>query len=239
MIPVYDHGPTLAGVLDAVGKHDLPCIVIDDGSAAVSAGVMDALALSRASVELLRLPENCGKGIAVQHGLVRAGERGFSHALLIDADGQHEGGDVGRFLEAARRAPGALILGHPVFDGSAPRARRWGRKISCFWAWVETLSFSIGDPLCGFRCVPLAPALGLIARRRLAARMDFDPELAVRMVWDGVPIVNLPTRVRYPVDGLSHFDGVHDNLRLTRLNAQLFFGMLRRLPRLARRRPAP
>jgi predicted LPLAT superfamily acyltransferase len=239
VVPVYDHGDTVAGVLDALAKHDLPCIVIDDGSHPKTAAILDTLAHERADVELLRLQSNQGKGMAVRLGLERAGARGFSHALLIDADGQHAGEDVGRFLEASRQRPDALVLGKPVFDASAPRSRRYGRWISNFWAWLETLSFAIGDPLCGYRCVPLAPTLALLARRRVGARMDFDPELAVRLVWDGVPVVNLATQVRYPPGGLSHFDPVRDNLRLAWLNARLFFGMLARAPRWARARLRP
>jgi hypothetical protein len=60
----------------------------------------------------------------------------------------------------------------------------------------------------------------------------------VRLFWEGVPIVNLPTPITYRADNVSHFHLWRDNLRISRMHACLFFGMLRRLPRLLRRRRA-
>jgi hypothetical protein len=127
-----------------------------------------------------------------------------------------------------------------VFDATAPRSRLIGRQLSRFWVHVETLSRQISDPLCGFRCLPLDPTVALLARHPLGDRMDFDPEIAVRLVWEGLDVVNVPTRVRYFADGVSHFQLLHDNVRISWAHTRLVFGMLRRLRRLlARRRSRP
>ncbi len=147
-------------------------------------------------------------------GLAAAREFGFTHALQVDADGQHDLADVPRFLAASREAPDALILGCPVFDASAPGVRRRGRKVSIFWTTLETGGRVIADPLCGFRVYPVEAALRAGAK---GERMEFDPEIAVRMVWDGSRVVNLPTRVRYlsPEEGgVSHFRMFRDNVRI-------------------------
>lgn len=104
--------------------------------------------------------------------------------------------------------------------------------------WIATLSRDVRDPLCGFRCVPLAPALQLANQVSMGRRMDFEPEIAVRLVWMGVPVVNLPTRVCYLQGGLSHFDVVWDDLRLAWLYVRIAIGMLVRAPELLRRRAA-
>jgi hypothetical protein len=122
-----------------------------------------------------------------------------------------------------------MVLGTPIFDDSAPVSRVYGRKISRVIVWAETRSRVINDPLCGFRCLPLEPTVRLIRHVRLGSRMEFDPALLVRLVWEGVPVVNLPTQVRYFPGGLSHFDFVRDNIRIAwaylRLAGHLLLGL--------------
>jgi hypothetical protein len=69
--------------------------------------------------------------------------------------------------------------------------------------------------------------------------MEFDIEIAVRLVWAGVPIINVPTRVRYlpaAVGGVSHFRPVGDNVAITLMHIRLVLGSLRwRVIRLWRR----
>jgi hypothetical protein len=72
----------------------------------------------------------------------------------------------------------------------------------------------------------------LLKSVQLGQRMDFDIEVAVRLYWQGVDIVNIDTEVQYPLDGISHFQMLQDNLLISKKHAQLFFGMLWRLPRL-------
>jgi glycosyltransferase involved in cell wall biosynthesis len=230
LIPIYNHRDTIANVLDQVSHCQLPCIIVDDGSDQATRHVLAAQTTQRPWVQVLHRPRNGGKGAAVQTGMLRAHARGYSHALQIDADGQHDTRDIPRFLAEAEAYPEALVLGKPVFGADAPTSRRLGRKISQFWVWIETLSLAIGDPLCGFRVYPVAPAVACIQHKRLGSRMDFDPEIAVRLYWSGVPIRNVATTVVYPQDGNSHFQPVRDNVLLSWLHIRLFFGMLCRVP---------
>lgn len=236
LIPIYNHKDTIRDVLRSLAYLNLPCLVVDDGSDAETRTVLDQIARELPWVEIQHLSVNAGRGAALRHGYKAAAQRGFSHAVQLDADGQHEPADVGKFLEAARRAPKALVLGEPVFDETAPKSRVYGRRLSQLIVWAETLSFSIRDPLCGFRCVPLEPMVGLMLRNGLGDRMEFDPVIVVRLAWEGIPVINVSTRVRYFRDGLSHFDLIWDNVRLARAYIKLFFGMLLRLPILLSRR---
>jgi glycosyltransferase involved in cell wall biosynthesis len=238
LVPVYNHGGPLAAVLDSLEDVRLPCIIVDDGSDGPTRAAIDAVAAARPWVTVERFPRNRGRGAALRHGYATAARLGFSHVVQVDADGQHCAEDVPRMLDMARAHPAALVLGQPLFDGSAPRARRYGRQLSRFWVSVETLSRAVGDPLCGFRGVPVDPALRLLARGALGDRMDFDPELAVRWVWQGWPIVHVPTRVVYPAGGRSNFRMVDDNVRISLMHARLTLGMLVRAPRLVRRERA-
>jgi len=168
-------------------------------------------------------------------GARRAAESGYSHVLQIDADGQHRAADIPRFLSEAAARPEALIIGCPEYDGSAPALRLWARSLTRLWVSINTLSRRIHDSMCGFRVYPLAPLLQLDRRRALGARMDFDIEVAVRLYWAGIEIVNLPTPVVYPRDSVSHFRAWSDTLLISQAHATLFFGMLLRLPNLLAR----
>ena len=237
VIPVFDHERAIGPLLARLRPHGVPCLLVDDGSGAECAAVLRArVAAEPQWLSLLRLDSNQGKGAAVMAGLREAGRRGHSHVLQLDADGQHEAADVPAFLAMARAEPGAVINGRPVYDASVPRGRLYGRYATHVWVWINTLSFDIADSMCGFRVYPLAPTLALIEGAHVGRRMDFDTEIIVRLHWTGVPVRNRPTRVTYPEDGVSHFDLWRDNLRISAMHARLFFGMLRRLPRLLARK---
>jgi glycosyltransferase involved in cell wall biosynthesis len=236
LITIYNHGDTIGAVLEALEPLDLRCLIVDDGSDEATQKILDRLDSACPWVRLERHSRNGGRGAALKTGYRLAVRLGYTHVLQIDADGQHPTGDVPVVLDAARRRPDALVLGFPVFGENAPRLRRFGHWISRFWVWIETCSFAIRDPLCGLRCMPLAPTVRVIERLRCGDHMDFDPEIAVRLVWEGVPVVNVPTRVRYPPGGISHFRLFRDNVRISWLHTRLFLGMLPRAPRLFARR---
>jgi glycosyltransferase involved in cell wall biosynthesis len=237
LIPVYDHQLAIGAVVAAVLAHGVPCLLVDDGSSASCAQVLDALvAAAPDQITLIRLPSNQGKGAAVLAGVAHAAKAGYTHALQIDADGQHCAADIPQFLTLAARHPDAVIAGYPVFDESVPAMRLYGRYLTHVWVWINTLSLRIKDSMCGFRVYPLDSVMALMARRTIGTRMDFDIEILVRLHWDGVDIINLPTRVTYPSDGVSHFRAWQDNMLITRMHTELFFGMLLRLPRLLARK---
>lgn len=233
VIPVYNHGDTIGAVVRVVVKQGLHCFLVDDGSDVSCARALDKLAQAHpGSLSLLRLPHNQGKGGAVMAGLREARRQDYTHAVQIDADGQHDAVDIQRFLASSRQQPEAVICGCPVYDESVPKSRLYGRYATHVWVWINTLSFSIRDSMCGFRVYPLLSALALIDTVDMGRRMDFDTEMLVRLHWRGVHIVNLPTRVTYPKNGISHFRMWRDNMAISRMHALLFLGMLYRLPML-------
>jgi glycosyltransferase involved in cell wall biosynthesis len=228
VIPTYDNEATVAAVVASVRRSVPDVIVVDDGSHAPARAVAESLAEHRLADVVFR-GVNGGKGAAVSTGLEAAYERGFTHALQIDADGQHDVNDIARMLDASRANEAAFVMGQPIFDATAPRSRLWGRRVSVFFARVETWSRRVGDPLCGFRVYPVKEALEAGARGRA---MDFDPEIAVRLAWAGVPIVHVPTRVRYIAreqGGVSHYRGFADTWRISLMHARLCFTAFGRL----------
>lgn len=229
IIPVYQHARFLAPLLDRIALLALPCVLVNDGGSAEETALLQQLAL-RPHVWLQEQFPNQGKGAAMLTGFRYAHQQGFTHAVQIDADGQHSVADIPRLLAAAYAAPRALITGIPKYDESVPKHRLYARYITHFWVWVETLSFTIRDSMCGFRVYPLADTLAVAAQTRFGRRMDFDTEMAVRLYWRGVPVISIATPVTYPEDGLSNFRPLRDNLLISWMHTRLVCGMLLRLP---------
>ncbi|MCK9816563.1 glycosyltransferase family 2 protein [Pseudomonas sp. MAFF 302046] len=235
VIPVYNHEGAVPAVVEALLASQLPCVLVDDASSPACARVLEQLA-QRDQVFLVKLGVNQGKGGAVMAGLRHASRLGFSHALQVDADGQHDLRDVDNFVASSRAHPEALICGYPQYDRSVPKGRLYARYLTHVWVWINSLSLQIPDSMCGFRVYPLPPTLALIDSVKLGKRMDFDPEILVRLSWRNQPMRWLPTHVHYPQDGLSHFRLFHDNALISKMHAKLFFGMLLRAPKILWRR---
>lgn len=231
IIPVYNHGDAIGQVVRAVLPHGWPCLLVDDGSEPGCAAVLrDLVTQHPGAVRLVRLDRNQGKGSAMVIGFREALRLGYRHALQIDADGQHDAQDIPAFAALSRAHPNAVIAGSPIYDASVPKGRLYGRYVTHIWVWINTLSFDIRDSMCGFRLYPLAPTVQLVNDVNIGRRMDFDTEVIVRLHWRGVQVINLPTRVTYPLDGVSHFDMLRDNLRISLMHAKLFVGMAWRAP---------
>lgn len=238
VIPVYNHELAVPAVVQELLDAGLPCVLVDDASSPACAAVLKELA-ERDRVFLVQLAINQGKGGAVMAGLREAARLGFSHALQVDADGQHDLGDVAVFLDNSRQHPESVICGYPQYDASVPKGRLYARYLTHVWVWINSLSLKIVDSMCGFRVYPLKPVLHLIDTVQLGKRMDFDPEVLVRLSWRNQPMRWLPTKVHYPQDGLSHFRLFHDNALISKMHAKLFFGMLARFPLILWRRWLP
>ncbi len=239
LIPSFNSGDQLPRVLAGAAARWLPICVIVDASTDGSAEPVRALAAQEPAIHLLELAENAGKGGAVLEGLRFAAGRGFSHALVMDADGQHGAESIEPFMRRSIEAPDAMILGVPVFGADAPIERVKGRRIGNWWAKFSTLGGAIQDSLFGFRVYPIRQTLAILERIRTARRFDFDTEIAIRLYWAGVRPINIPVRVFYPQKrdgGVTHFRYVRDNLLLIGTHTRLVLGMLARLPRLVRLR---
>ncbi|WP_333913795.1 glycosyltransferase family 2 protein [Vibrio coralliirubri] len=234
LIPCFNHGATMPAVVSSLHHFELPIIIVDDGSELATKQFLTPLADSP-SVTLVTLEQNQGKGGAVKAGIKRAQELGFSHAIQIDADGQHDLEALPALIQASQNKPQRLISGQPVYDESVPKARLYGRYATHVWVWIETLSLSIKDSMCGFRAYPIDKTQTVLNKYDVGSRMDFDIEILVRLYWEGCDIDFVETRVIYPENGISHFDALWDNVKISWMHTRLFFGMLPRAPKLIAR----
>jgi glycosyltransferase involved in cell wall biosynthesis len=239
LIPSYNAGPQLLLTVRQALAAWQPVWVVIDGSTDGSENAVLDLAASEPNLRVEVLPANRGKGEAIRHGAAQAVASGFTHVLTMDSDGQHPATLIPSFMQASRDAPGAMILGVPVFDADAPAIRVQGRRISNALVAVQTLGAGIGDCLFGFRVYPAAALLAVMARTPWMRRFDFDAEAVVRLAWRGTPVVNLPAPVRYldrAEGGISHFRYGRDNVLLAWMHLRLLWGGAIRAPFLLFRR---
>lgn len=239
LIPSYNPGGKVFETVRAAREQWEPVWVVVDGSTDGTGAALQEMALADPGLRVLIRAKNGGKGAAVLDGLMEASAQGFTHVLTMDSDGQHPADRIAAFMADSAAHPDAMILGEPVFDTSAPSIRVKGRKISNWWANLETLWSGIHDSLFGFRVYPIAPLLRLMRSSLWMRRFDFDVEAVVRLSWAGVPARNLPAQVKYftaSEGGVSHFHYGRDNVLLSSMHARLFTGFLLRLPFLLVRR---
>jgi glycosyltransferase involved in cell wall biosynthesis len=222
VIPTYRHVVALPHIAAALRAHFETVFIVDDGNAEPERSAIAALHAPENGVQVVRRDANGGKGAAMLSGFHEAIAQGFSHALQLDADGQHDVADLPKFIEAWRNNPKALICGQAVYSADVPKSRKFGRYITHFWVWVETFSFDVADSMCGFRIYPLEPVERIITRTDVGKRMDFDTEIVVRLHWRGVRVINIPTRVIYPQGNVSNFQMLADNVLISLMHTRLF-----------------
>ena len=231
VIPFYNHAQGIPTVVRDLKSLRLRCYLVNDGSDASCDAPLAQLAREEADwLQVIRYQPNQGKGRAVMTGMDAAARDGFTHVAQIDADGQHRVQDLIRLLQLARFNPDVMITGYGEFDESVPRSRLYGRYITHVWVWINTLSLQVRDSMCGLRVYPVRSALSIWRHARLGTRMSFDIEILVRLCWRGVRIINVAVPVTYPLDGVSHFKALRDNLQISAAHARMFVGMIWRLP---------
>ena len=224
IVPCYRHASTLNGVLTRLEKYNLPVIVIDDGNDIENSTIIEETVKSHNQenehVTLLKHEINQGKGGSVTTGLKYAYKEGFTHAVQVDSDGQHCIEDMDKILKLSKDNADCVISGMPVYDANAPRSRVIGRKITNFFVHVETLSTMIKDAMIGFRVYPLEKTVSVINKSHIGSRMNFDIEVLVRLVWNGVRVKFFETKVDYPKGGISNFKPM-DNFKISLMHTKL------------------
>jgi glycosyltransferase involved in cell wall biosynthesis len=233
LIPSYNTGPRLYETIGAARRLQWPVIVVIDGSTDGTAETVVRMAAIDPGLLACVLPGNQGKGSAILHGLRLARSHDFTHALTMDADGQHSAAHIEEMIAVSRANPEAMVLGVPVFDESAPRIRVLGHRIANFWTGIVTPRGRIADSLFGFRVYPIVPLIDVFEHTTRMRRFDFDSEAVIRLFWRGVRPVNVPTPVRYfrrDQGGISHFKYLRDNCLLIAMYVRLLATMLAAVP---------
>ena len=208
LIPALDCEATIGALVRGTRAHLAHVLVVDDGSRDATADAAKA-----AGAEVLRHPENRGKGAALRTGLAALAERGATHVLTLDGDGQHLPEDIPILLGAAAEAPRALVLGARQHEpGSLAPIRVFGNRFANRWVEIAC-GAALEDTQSGFRVYPVAETLALGCR---ANRFAFETEAVIRAVRAGIPVRSVPVRVYNPppAERVSHFRSFSDSVRI-------------------------
>lgn len=236
VIPTYNNASTIIEMIKGVSRYCPDVIVVSDGC---SDNTDELIVKSGCRVTLVSYPRNRGKGYAIVRGLRKAKEMGFSHALTIDADGQHFADDIPLLAASMRADRKAIILGcRNLNEENMPRRNTFANKFSNFWFRLQT-GESLPDTQSGFRIYPLD---SLCCLRLVTSRYEGELALLVFSAWKGVGIVPVAVRVYYPErgKGVSHFRPASDFARISVLNTvlcllALVYGWPRRILRRRKR----
>lgn len=214
VIPTYNNLKTLRTVTEKALSTGLKVLVVNDGSTDGSTETLEGL-----PVERMDFTVNRGKGAAILSAAEWADTNKFTHIITIDADGQHNPGDIPRFLDMIKKNPWTIIVGNRQFKDTVPFSSRFGRKFSNMWVWITT-GCRVPDSQSGFRAYPVAALRQVTCRGR---RYDFEVEILVRGAWAGLPITHTDIPVHYSDETIkaSHFDPLRDNARISWTYTQL------------------
>lgn len=217
VIPTYNNEKTLRKVVMEAKEYCHDVIVVNDGSSDSTLEILSSIE----GIDVVSYPTNKGKGYALQMGLREAHKHGFKYAVTIDSDGQHFLEDLPSFIDAVAQDPGALVVGvrNVSSQENMPQKNSFANKFSNFWFRIET-GLKMSDTQCGYRLYPLDK---VVDKHYFTHRYDFELEVLVRAVWDGVMVVQLPVRVFYAPEGerVSHFNPLKDFARISILNTFL------------------
>lgn len=230
IIPTYRHVARLPEIVSRLKALGLPVLIVDDGNAEAEAAAIQALHDPAMRIRVMRRKANGGKGAAVKTGLRGARQLGWTHAVQVDADGQHDLGVAQAMIDLAQANPRAVICGVPVYDASIPKSRKIGRHITHFWVRVETMSNEISDSMCGFRIYPVGETTTVLDREIIGERMDFDTEILVHLNWRGLRTIEMPVKVTYPEGNVSNFRMWSDNVQISMMHTRLALQALVRVP---------
>jgi glycosyltransferase involved in cell wall biosynthesis len=206
IIPAYNASGTIAAVIKGALRHVPKVIVADDGSVDDTAS-----AASEAGAEVIMSGRNRGKGNALKALFKKAIADGYEAVISLDADGQHDPGDIPLFLEANRKYPADVIVGSRMHGkDKIPRARYNSMYIARFFISFASNQF-LEDTQCGYRLYPLE----LIKKIRLTTeRYTTESELLIKAGDTGVTIRFVRIRTIYGNNG-SHFRPVADIAGIT------------------------
>lgn len=218
IIPTYNNAKTLGNVIERALLHNLPLLVINDGSTDDTRNVLSQFA----NIQIINLEKNQGKGVALKTALRWAIEQNYQYAVTLDSDGQHYPEDISVFLNEIEQSPDTLLVGSRNLQAeNMPAKNTFANKFSNFWFRIET-GIKMNDTQSGYRLYPLHKLKGL---KFFTGRYEFELEILVRAAWQGIEVTNVPIRVYYPPveERISHFRPLRDFMRLSLLNTVLVF----------------
>ena len=222
IIPTYNNEKTIRSVVESVLPYSRHVIVVNDGSTDATTSILQEM---QDKIMLVSYAPNKGKGFALKQAFAEAKKHNFTHAVTLDADGQHKATDLPLFAQAIADNNSALIIGSRQFDlPNMPSKNSFANRFSNFWFRVQT-AHNLPDTQTGFRAYPLQR---MKYKGPFNNRYEAELELLVRCAWKNIPLVPIEIDVYYPPkeERVSHFRPTMDFVRISLLNTVLCFAAI-------------
>ncbi len=214
LIPTYNNEKTLQKVIESVLAYTSNAIIINDGSTDSTSNILEIFP----NLSQIHFQKNKGKGMALRAGFKKAFSDGFDYAITIDSDGQHYADDIPIFVNELKKNEKTLLIGsRNMAHKSVPKNSSFGNKFSNFWFWAET-GIKLNDTQSGFRLYPLKVMDEIPF---YTSKFEFEIESIVKASWRGVEVKNVPIKVLYNDERVSHFRPYKDFVRISVLNTWL------------------
>ncbi|TLM86963.1 glycosyltransferase family 2 protein [Pseudarthrobacter sp. NamE5] len=216
-------GNTVREVRRVVPQHDI--LVVDDGSHDDTAAIAE-----EAGAAVLRLPFNLGVGGAMRTGFKYAIRHGYTSAIQVDSDGQHDPHDIDRVLAGLRTADisiGARFAGRGQYDAKGPR--RWAMTVLAK-VISKVARTQLTDVTSGFRAANERALHQYIDHFPVEYLGDTIDSLVVA-IKSGCKVVQVPVEMKVRQAGTPSHSPYKAMIYLARSGLVLCFALARRRPR--------
>ncbi len=226
-MPAYNEEAAIAKTVLGARRHADAVLVVDDGSVDETVAIAEAL-----GAVVVRHGENKGYGGALQTIFATAREMDVEELVVIDADGQHNPGEIPELLSELRRGSD-VVVGSRFIAGKGegiPAYRKAGMKVLDTATAMAGNGLSISDSQSGFRAYGKK---AIDAIHISGEGMSAGSEILIQVSDHQLRVAEVPIKVRYDIAGtssenpVSHGVGVLMNIiKLISLRRPLvFFGV--------------
>ena len=215
LIPSYNGEGTIGSIVKAIKELGLDVMVIDDGSTDAT----EKCASENGAI-VMRHPTNLGKGASLKEGfdfIVR--KTNFDTVIIMDGDGQHDPGDIQKFLSRARERGDDIIVGNRMaITGDMPIIRVVTNR--CMSMLLSVICKQrIPDTQCGFRLIRRKV---LKSVKLVSDKYDMESELLIKASRARFKISSVPIIAIYR-DELSRINPIKDTIRFVILLLKSYF----------------
>src|SRR5690625_2473424 len=193
LIPTYNNISELKSLCSALESQELFILFINDGSKDGTKEFLKEWIIGK-NAAYIEHDVNQGKGIALRNGFKYLEEKGFSHAISMDYDGQHLPKDIKLFNEKIKEEPEAIWIGAKNLNqNNVPMKSSFGNRFYNFWVWAQT-GVKIPDSQSGFRAYPIKSVQKIDYKTQ---RFEFEIEVFIRNQWREVTFITFDINFFY------------------------------------------
>ncbi|MCB9757322.1 MAG: glycosyltransferase family 2 protein [Candidatus Omnitrophica bacterium] len=189
LIPAHNEQKEIGQLVAQIRAKAIDVIVVDDGS-----GDQTSVFARNQGAIVLRNEKRQGKGFSLKRGFAYILEKGYDGVIAMDGDGQHDPGDLEKFLIAAKDKETCLINGTRMRDaGQMPFVRRMTNRLMSF-VISRMCCQPIEDTQCGYRYI----SADILKRISLVSNdFEIETEVLLKSCRAGCQVISVPVKTIY------------------------------------------